>query len=220
MARTPPPPRPQTDRVLGYVRVSTTDQELGLDAQRAQLEAAATVKGWTRLEVVEDNGSGTSLDRRPGLAYCLDLLGRGRADALAVTRLDRLARSVADFAALLNRSQAEGWALVVLAMDVDTGTATGRLIANVVSAIAEFEAQIIAERTREALAVKQRAGLQLGRPSTLTAEVLERIVAERADGASLKTIADGLNADHVPTSQRGQWHPSTVRFVLQRQETP
>jgi DNA invertase Pin-like site-specific DNA recombinase len=211
-----PTTHPSTGRVLGYVRVSTADQQLGLDAQRAQLEAAATARGWPHLDVVEDNGSGTTMDRRPGLAYALDLLARGRADALAVTKLDRLARSVADFAALLARSQAEGWALVVLEMDVDTGTATGRMIANVVSAIAEFEAQIIAERTREALAVKQRAGLQLGRPSTLPRAVLERIAGERAAGRSLKAIADGLNADQIPTSQKGRWHPSTVRFVLGR----
>jgi DNA invertase Pin-like site-specific DNA recombinase len=211
-----PTTRPSTGRVLGYVRVSTADQQLGLDAQRAQLEAAAAVRGWRRLELVEDNGSGTSMDRRPGLAYALDLLARGRADTLAVTKLDRLARSVADFAGLLDRSRVEGWALVVLEMDVDTGTATGRLIANVVSAIAEFEAQIIAERTREALAVKQRAGLQLGRPSTLPPEVLERIAARRQAGASLKAIADELNADQVPTSQGGRWHPSTVRYLLAR----
>jgi DNA invertase Pin-like site-specific DNA recombinase len=156
------------------------------------------------------------MDHRPGLAYALDLLARGRADALAVTKLDRLARSVADFAGLLERSQAEGWSLAVLEMDVDTGTATGRLIANVVSAIAEFEAHIIAERTREALAVKQRQGLRLGRPSTLPASVLERITARRQAGASLKAIADELNADQVPTSQGGRWHPSTVRYLLAR----
>jgi DNA invertase Pin-like site-specific DNA recombinase len=211
-----PPGRPATGRVLGYVRVSTADQELGLDAQRAQLEAAAVVKGWRHLEVVEDNGSGTTLDHRPGLAYALDLLARGRADALAVTKLDRLARSVADFAGLLERSRTEGWSLVVLAMDVDTGTATGRLLVNVVSAIAEFEAAIIAERTREALAVKKLQGLQLGRPSTLPAGVLERIAARRQAGASLKAIADELNADQVPTSQGGRWHPSTVRYLLGR----
>src|SRR5262245_33916827 len=96
-----PTTRPSTGRVLGYVRVSTADQQLGLDAQRAQLEAAATVRGWRHLEVVEDSGSGTSMDHRPGLAYALDLLARGRADVLAVTKLDRLARSVADFAAML-----------------------------------------------------------------------------------------------------------------------
>jgi DNA invertase Pin-like site-specific DNA recombinase len=211
----PAPPRPQTGRVVGYIRVSTVDQELGPEAQRERLEEEAHRRGW-RLEPAEDNGSGTTTRGRPGLAYALDLLSRGRADALVVTKLDRLARSIADFANILELSRAEGWALIVLDLGVDTGTPNGKLIANIVMSIAEWEAEMIALRTKEALAVKKLQGLQLGRPSTLPAAVLVRIAGERAAGRSLKAIADGLNTDQVPTSQKGRWHPSSVRFVLAR----
>jgi DNA invertase Pin-like site-specific DNA recombinase len=214
----PTPPRPATGRRLGYIRVSTAPQELGPEAQRAQLQAAARARGWPPVEVVEDNGTATTMDGRPGLAYALDLLARGRADALVVTKLDRLARSVLDFAGLLRRSRAEGWALVVLDLGVDTGTPNGKLVANVVSAIAEWEAEVIAQRTREALAVKRAAGERVGgRPSTLPADVLKRINARRRAGASFRAIAAELDAAAVPTSQGGRWHASTVRYLLDRQ---
>jgi DNA invertase Pin-like site-specific DNA recombinase len=214
MAKRQPRERPRTGRVVGYVRVSTVDQELGPEAQRDRLTAEAAQRGW-RLEVVEDNGSGTSMDGRPGLAYALDLLGRGRADALAVTKLDRLARSVVDFGRILERSAAEGWDLVVLDLGVDTTTPNGELVASILVAIAQWEARMIGERTREALAVKRLQGLRLGRRSTLDAELLERIAARRAAGASLRVIAAELNADQVPTSMGGaRWHASTVRYLL------
>lgn len=201
--------------MIGYVRVSTTRQELGPEQQRAELEREATRRGWV-LEVVEDNGrSGTSMAKRPGLAYALDLLARGQADALVVTKLDRLARSTVDFGRIMERSRAEGWEVVVLDLGIDTATAHGELVAGIMVQLGQWEARMIAERTAEALAVKRARGERMGRASTLPAAVADRIVAERCQGATLQAIADRLNGDQVPTGQGGaRWRPSSVVAVL------
>ena len=214
MARKPQA-RPPTGRAIGYVRVSTSGQELSPERQRELLAAEAGRRGWT-LEVVEDNGrSGTTMDRRPALAYALDLLARGQADALMVTKLDRLARSVVDLGRTMDLAKAQGWSIVILDLGIDTTTANGELVANVVAAIGQWEARMIAERTRESLAVKRSRGERVGRPRLLPPEVRQRIVDRRAAGLSLRAIAAELNADQVPTAQGGRaWHASTVKAVL------
>ena len=114
-----------TPRVIGYVRVSTSKQEIGPDVQRAALDAEAARKGW-QLDIRQENAaSAKSLANRPQLAAALADLKAGRADVLAVSKLDRLSRNVADFAALLELSTKQGWALVCLDLNVDTTTPTG-----------------------------------------------------------------------------------------------
>lgn len=207
---------------LCYVRVSTDDQvEMGasLDAQTVILTEAAERKGF-RVEVLREEGrSGKSLAGRPVMAAALDRLRHGDAQALFAARLDRLSRSVGDFAALLERSGKEGWRLAILDADVDTGTPSGEFLVNVMAAAAQYERRIIGARTRDALAQRRREGVRLGRPSSVPAEVVARIVSERAAGASLRAIASGLTADGIPTAHGGAaWHASTVSAVLAGQD--
>ena len=207
---------PTTGPILAYTRVSTEDQGdhgAGLDAQHAAVTAEADRRGWT-VEVHRETASGSSLDRRPVLASLLDRLDRD-GGVLVVARLDRLSRSVADAAALMDRARRRGWALVALDLGVDTSTPSGALMGNVVAATAQYERDLIAARTREALAARRRAGTRLGRPVTLPREVRERIARDRAEGRSLRAIADALTAEGVPTARGGKrWHASTVRAVL------
>jgi len=153
--------------------------------------------------------------KRPGIAAALEALRSKRADTLVVSKLDRLSRSMLDFAALMDRSTKEGWALVALDLGVDTTTPAGEAMANVMATFAQFERRLISQRTKDALAVKRAQGVRLGRPSRLAASTVERVVTERAQGRSLQAIAEALNADGVPTGQGGRsWHPSTIRAVL------
>jgi DNA invertase Pin-like site-specific DNA recombinase len=104
---------------------------------------------------------------------------------------------------------------VLLDLDLDTTKPAGKLVAHVMSAVAEFERQRIAERTKEALAAVRARGVKLGRPTVMPPEVVSRIAAERRRGATLTAIAEGLNADAVATAHGGrQWWPSTVSAVL------
>jgi DNA invertase Pin-like site-specific DNA recombinase len=118
-------------------------------------------------------------------------------------------------------AQKQGWALVALDCAVDTTTPAGEAMANVLATFAQFERRLISQRTREALAVKRARGVVLGRPPSVEASVVRRIVSDRNRGRSLREIADSLNADGVPTGQGGKrWYPATVRAVALRAELP
>jgi DNA invertase Pin-like site-specific DNA recombinase len=208
--------------VLGYCRVSTEEQAAsgaGLAAQRAAIRGEAERRGWQLVEVIEDAGfSGANL-HRPGIATALEALKAHRADALVVAKLDRLSRSMLDFAGVRARSTKEGWALIALDVGVDTSTPAGEAMAHVLATFSQFERRLIGERTREALAAKRRAGVRLGRPRQVSQDVVDRIGRERHGGATLAAIADGLISDGVPTAQGGRrWHASTVRSVLKSAE--
>lgn len=202
---------------LAYVRVSTAEQAqdgASLAAQEQALIEAAQRRGF-RVEIVREQASGKSLAKRPALTAALARLKAGEATALYSTRLDRLSRSVADFAGLLARSQREGWTVAVLDADVDTGTPSGEFLVNVLAAAAQYERRIIGARTRDALAQRRREGVRLGRPPVLDASTVARIRKARQAGDSLRTIASALNADGIPTAHGGKaWHASTIAKVL------
>lgn len=203
--------------MIGYTRVSTGEQATkgaSLAAQREALEAEAVRRGW-ELELYADAGlSGSSMDR-PQLQAALAALAAGRADGLVVAKLDRLSRSVADFAALLNRSRRERWTLVALDLGIDTSTAAGELVANVMAAVSQWERRAIGDRTRVGLAQRRAEGVKLGRPVTLSPDVRQQIQELREDGLSFRAIAGHLNEQETPTAQGGRrWYASTVRGVL------
>ena len=203
----------------GYVRVSTASQvESGasLADQRQAIRAECDRRGWKLTRVWSDDAaSGRSIDRRPELQEALDALRSGQASVLVTAKLDRLSRSVLDFAALMAQAEREGWAIVVLDVNVDTSTPSGEMMAHVVASFAQYERRLVSERTRRALAVKQAEGVRLGRPRSIPDEVRSCIVAMRSHGLTYRAIADALNADNVPRGQRGiKWWPSTIQSVL------
>ena len=149
------------------------------------------------------------------LAAALDSLDRGEADLLVVSKLDRLSRSIADFAALHERARRHGWHIQCLDLGVDVSTPAGEFVANTMASVSQLERRLISARTKEALAVRRDQGVRLGRPVTLSADVRDRIVKDRRQGLSLQAIANRLNEDGIPTAQGGQqWYPSTVSKVL------
>lgn len=204
-------------RVIGYVRVSTSKQDIGPVVQMAALEEAAAANGWELDIRREDAASAASLKNRPVLAAALADLKAGRADALAVSKLDRLSRSVADFSAMLETASRQGWAVVSLDLGIDTTTITGAAMAQVTCTFAEMERKKIGERTRDGMAkIKANTGKHMGRRSVLPAETVARIRADRAAGLSMARIAETLNAEGVPTATGRTWHASTIRQVLNR----
>jgi DNA invertase Pin-like site-specific DNA recombinase len=202
---------------LGYVRVSTqqqVDAGASLEAQRNALTAEAERRGWD-IELVADEGLSAKNLHRPGLRDALDRLDHGDADALLSIRLDRVSRSVVDFAGLLVRANRRGWQVVLLSPNLDTADPAGKFTAHVLAAASEYERDLVRVRTREGMAQRRAEGVHLGRPPTLDESVVARIVEERAAGRTLKAIAAGLTADGVPTARgRGTWSTSTVQGVL------
>jgi DNA invertase Pin-like site-specific DNA recombinase len=204
-------------RVIGYVRVSTEEQGqsgLGLEAQRAAIEAEVERRGWTLVRTEKDTSSGARLDRR-GLTAALDAVASGEADGLVVAKLDRLSRSVAQFSNLLERFRAKGWGLVILDLGIDTTTIMGEAMATMAATFAQVERRRIGERTKEALAVRRSQGLTLGRPVSTPADVAARIRTMRSVGLTLQAICDALNEEGVPTSRGGRaWRPSSLTAIL------
>lgn len=213
-----------TGTAVAYLRVSTDEQAesgAGLAAQRSAIEAVAAVRGWTITAWHEDGGvsGGKPPHQRPGLAAALDAVQTGQAERLIVAKIDRLSRKFRDSVDLMETAADEGWPLYIADIDADLMTSNGRLVARMLAAISEDERDRIRQRTKAALAAKKAAGVRLGRPSTLPAEVVARIVADRAAGTSFAKIADGLNADAVPTAQGGaRWYPATVKAVIDGQD--
>jgi DNA invertase Pin-like site-specific DNA recombinase len=210
---------PDATRAVGYVRVSTSEQAdsgLGLEAQRAAITAECDRRGWQLTEIHEDAGlSGKTLSR-PGLLAGLDAVHAGPAGILVVAKLDRLSRSLVDFAGLMARAQREGWNLVALDLGIDLSTPAGEFMANVMSAAAQWERRIIGQRTRDALAAKQAQGTRLGRPTAHDPNVRAQVLAAFRSGTTLSAIARHLNQRQVPTAHGGaRWYPSTVRAIVQ-----
>ena len=166
--------------LYGYARVSTTDQDLAL--QRAALRAAGC-------EVIRaETASGTRRDGRTELQTLLDFLRPG--DALVVTRIDRLARSLKDLQDLVHELKGRGVALRATEQPVDTGTAAGKAFLDMLGVFAEFETNLRRERQLEGIAAAKARGVYKGRkPSIDPAEVLRLHTTE---GLGATKIAERL----------------------------
>jgi DNA invertase Pin-like site-specific DNA recombinase len=208
--------------VIFYLRVSTTEQAdsgLGLAAQQSTLELTAKHRDWNVVETCVDAGAtGKNMDR-PGLTHALHLLRTKQADCLACAKLDRVSRSVVDFAQLIELSRKEKWSFVAIDLNVDTSTPTGELLANVMMSVAQWERRAISERTSAALRALQARGVTLGRPVVVSPATAEMVGRWRAAGCSWQACAHALNDQGVPTAHGGrQWYASTVRKVWQSHE--
>lgn len=200
---------------VGYVRVSTTEQAdfgAGLEAQRRAIILAAETREWNLGRVFEDGGASGKDMKRPGLLAALEAVDRGEAQILVVARLDRLSRSLIDFAGLMERARKRGWDLAALDLGVDTSTPQGEMVASVMATFAQFERRLIGLRTKEALAVKRSQGVRLGRPPVVSAEVVARIRTLRDTPMSYRQVAEELDQAGVPTAHGApRWHANTVR---------
>ena len=131
--------------VVGYVRVSTSDQGesgAGLGAQRSGIVLECERRRWSLLRIEEDVLSGRTLNR-PGLQRVLDACRSKEAAGIVVARLDRLSRSVIDFGRLLEEARARGFNIVVLDLGLDLSTPQGELVANVIASVAQWERRVI-----------------------------------------------------------------------------
>lgn len=170
--------------LIGYARTSTLDQTAGLEAQQRDLAAAACER------VYIEQVSSVDVAERHELAKALDNLRPG--DVLVVTKLDRLARSVAHLVGLVGLIEAKGAALRILGMQgFDTSTPNGRLMFNVLGSVAQFEREIMLERQREGIAKAKAAGKYKGRAPTARAKA-DEVHELAATGASMGDIAKRL----------------------------
>jgi DNA invertase Pin-like site-specific DNA recombinase len=209
----------QRRQVLGYIRVSTETQAVtghGLEAQRDAITAACRHRGWQLDETLADEGV-SSRTTRPALERALEAMDRHEHDVLMISKLDRISRSMAEGALIIQRALRNHWELVVLDLSIDMTTPQGRLIAGVILAAAEYERDMLSQRTREGLAAARRRGVQLGRPRTVADDAIQIIRELQSDGMSLNGIAAELMRRGVPAAHGGtNWYASSVRDVARR----
>jgi DNA invertase Pin-like site-specific DNA recombinase len=203
--------------MLGYTRVSTEEQVNsgnGLEAQRRAIDSRAAQRGWDVEHYSDEGVSGKIIG--PKLLGVLQLLASGQADGLVVSKLDRLSRSIINAAITIENAQKQGWSLVVLDMDIDLTTAAGRMVAGQLMLFAQYERELIGERTKAALAAKKQRGESIGRPRLAQPAVVRRIVMDRNAGLSFDRIARALTVEGVLSpAGRPTWQSSTVRRIYQ-----
>lgn len=207
---------------LLYARVSTqlqVNDGVSLDVQERQLIQAAEAAGYTNTELIREEGrSGKSITGRPALTDALKRLDAGEASALFVTRIDRLARSTKDFLSIIDRANANKWRLVMLDLNLDTASYQGRFVVTIMSALAEMERGIISERQKDVHKDRRSRGIKwgvdMGPKNKTPEEIKQRILSERASGASYRVIANSLNRDGIPTQNGRQWYATTIKNLL------
>lgn len=182
-----------TGALIGYARTSTLEQVAGYEAQVRELEAAGVQRMFKeQLSSVDAT--------RPELDAAIDFIREG--DVLVVTKIDRLARSVGNLVDIERRLRTKGASLRVLDPGIDTGTSIGRLLLNMVAAIAQFEREIMLERQREGIAKAKRDGKYKGRKPT---------AREKSEDA-LTLLKSGVGATDV-AKQLGISRRSVYRII-------
>ena len=151
---------------IGYARVSTAGQAVNgdsIDDQRARIEAHANAQGLTLSEIITDGGFSASSLKRPGMARLLKLIRGRKVDTVVVLKLDRLTRSLRDLGDLIELFERTGVRLVSLSESIDTNTAAGRMMLNILGTVSQWQREYIAERTAEVLAYKRSKGQRTSR---------------------------------------------------------
>lgn len=168
--------------LVGYARTSTAEQQAGLEAQVAELEAIGCAK------VFREHVSSVDADR-PQLRAALDWVRDG--DTFIVARPDRLARSVSDLLRIVEDLKARNVAVRIMSMGVDTSTATGTLILQVLGAVSEFERSVMLERQRHGIAKAKAEGRYKGRAPTARVRTPE-VLKLKAEGKTVAQIAEAV----------------------------
>ncbi len=218
---------------VGYTRVSTRDQTdsgASLAAQRAKVEAYAVLHDLELAEIIEDAGcSAKSLDR-PGMARLLGLIRRRAIGVVIVAKLDRITRSVRDLGELIELFPRSGVEFASVADHIDTSTASGRLVLNVMGSVSQWQREAIGERTSEALAVMRSNGRRISRHAPygyrlnvhgwIEDEREQRAISImrqlRADGLSLRRIAERLQTQDFTSRTGKRLSPQLIANVLGR----
>ena len=221
---------------IGYTRVSTVDQATegaSLDAQKARIREWAEANGYRLVAIHSDAGlSGKRADNRPGLQKALNTACRTRGAALVAYSLSRLARSTRDAIAIADRLTKARADLVSLSESIDTTTAAGKMVFRMLAVLAEFERDLVSDRTTAAMQHKRRKGERVSRfapyghdftaDDRLVENVAEQtVIADirdmRARQVPIARIARGLSERKIPTKNGAAcWSRQMVYRILDR----
>nr|WP_320133185.1 recombinase family protein [uncultured Holophaga sp.] len=217
-------------RVIGYCRVSTSDQAdfgVSLDAQTEKIRGWCEVHGYEAGEILVDRGlSGGRSDNRPALQEALRLIGRG--DSLVVYSLSRLARSTRDTLAIAESLERRGADLVSLSERIDTTSSTGKMVFRLLAVLSEFERDVVSERTSMAMRHLRSCGRYTGGFEPYGYRSVEgalQVVPEemetirlihhlRGEGESLRSISKRLSGHGIQSRAGKPLHPALIARIL------
>ena len=218
-------------KAIGYVRVSTdkqADHGISLEAQAEKVRAMATVQGVELVDIIVDAGQSAKTLDRPGMARLLKLVDSRAVDCVIVAKLDRITRSVKDLAELLDRFNRRDVSLVSVADSLDTRTAAGRLVLNIMVSVSQWEREAIGERTKDAMAHMKATGARVGNiafgfqlgengqlvPNQAERDIIAKVRELQVAGYSLREIAAELNRQGFTTRRGSAWRHEYVAGIL------
>jgi site-specific DNA recombinase len=219
-------------KTIGYARVSTdkqADRGVSLEAQTEKIRAMAVVHTAELADIIVEAGESAKSLNRPGMQRLLALVDSAAVNAVIVAKLDRLTRSVKDLCELLERFERRGVALISVAESLDTSSAAGRLVINIMTAVSQWEREAIGERTRDAMRHKRSNGERVGNiafgyrlasdgvhvePELTEQASIAAITELRAEGSSLRRIAAALNKRGSRTRKGSEWRLESVARVV------
>ena len=218
-------------KVIGYARVSTdkqADRGVSLEAQTEKIRAMTVVHSADLIDIIVEAGESAKSLNRPGMQRLLVLVDSGEVNAVVVAKLDRLTRSVKDLCELLERFDRRGVALISVAESLDTSSAAGRLVLNIMTAVSQWEREAIGERTRDAMRHKRHQRERVGNiaygyrlapdgihvePEPTEQAMIATIGELRTEGRSLRRIAIDLNRRGWRTRRGSEWRLESVARV-------
>jgi DNA invertase Pin-like site-specific DNA recombinase len=218
-------------QAIGYVRVSTdkqADRGVSLEAQTEKIRAMTVVHSAKLADIIVEAGESAKSLNRPGMQRLLALVDSGDVNAVIVAKLDRLTRSVKDLCELLEQFDRRGVALISVAESLDTSSAAGRLVLNIMTAVSQWEREAIGERTRDVMSHKRTNGERVGNiafgyrlapdgvhlePELSEQAAITAIGKLRAEGRSLRRIATDLNRRGWRTRRGSEWRLESVARV-------
>jgi DNA invertase Pin-like site-specific DNA recombinase len=178
-------------RVAIYARVSTKDQST--ETQVSQLTAYCQSRGWTDIAVFRDDGISGVRDNRPELDKLRERMLHGEFSSLVVSKMDRLGRSLGMILRFWDEADAAGVRVIVIDQGIDTSTPAGHLQRNMLAALAEFERELILERTRAGISRARALGKKFGAPRRIPESVAREVRSRRERGESLRLISQRMN---------------------------
>jgi site-specific DNA recombinase len=218
--------------IVGYCRVSTNRQVVfgvSLEAQAERIRLTAAAQGLDLDDIIVDAGESARNLQRPGMERLLRMMDAGEVQVVIIASLSRLTRSVSDLAVLLERFRRQDVTLISVQESLDTGSASGRLVMNIMCSVSQWEREILSERTRDAMQQKKLNGERVGnipygfrlandgkhlQPDMGEQEVVSHIQDMRTMGFTLREIADELNRRKFTTRRGTAWRHVYVNGVL------
>ncbi|WP_051470172.1 recombinase family protein [Fischerella sp. PCC 9605] len=218
-------------RLIGYGRASTAKQSITKDVQLEGITRYCELYGHHLVDFFYDAAkSGKSKQNRGELLKALELLEAGKANGIIIYKLDRLTRSPKDLFELVE-NYFKTYTLISVCDQIDTHSANGRLVINILMAVANWEREIIVERTLDALETKKAKGQHIGRvgigytktkagklEKTPLYDILVDVYRRWNNGSTLQELATELNQKGIQTATKKPWHPQNLWFVLKKIE--